>query len=396
MYHSTGSVSLSQSKLGDSLASSHSLGKIAINSCKYQSVSVHTVDPQNHRLPLLNHHTSYELSQTKPAKKTFLSTDELEADIQSDMRKYRLKYLFCQSCSTFCISCRRRFPSEKSVYLALLLCFLERVAYYAAVGNILQPFLINANPHFTPFVHTLLFSVYMDMLAQLLFPLFGWIADAWVGRYNMLHFSMWFLWLGYGLLTFLFSLDNHITWNRYLLPVWMIVINIGSAAFQANAVPFGADQIMYGTSEHISSFFYWYYWMRNFGAIFLSLSFTCSNPHAQWHGYITFGLLSTASMSLALILNGLMKNWFHIDDKRRNPLWTIIKIFLAATVAKRPKIRSAFSYSNLAAPTRIDLTKDIHGGKFDCEEVENAKTVGRIVIVLLSVSGALIVYRGVS
>ena len=44
----------------------------------------------------------------------------------------------------------------------------------------------------------------------------------------------------------------------------------------------------------------------------------------------------------------------------------------------------------------MDLTKEVHGGQFDSEEVENAKTVGRILMVLLSVSGVLIAYRGVS
>jgi hypothetical protein len=235
----------------------------------------------------------------------------------------------------------------------------------------------------------------MDMLAQLLFPIFGWIADARVGRYNMFHFSMWFLWFSYGLITLLFSLDDTVSWNRYLLPIWMIVINIGSAAFQATTIPFGADQIVYGSSEQISSFFYWYYWLRNLGSFFLYLSFTCTNFDTQWHG-IVFGLVATASMSIALILNAALNGWFFIDPEKRDPLWNIIKIFVATIKAKRPQIRSAFSFSNLPAPTRMDLTKTVHGGQFESEEVENAKTVGRIVMVILSMSGALITYRGVS
>ena len=244
----------------------------------------------------------------------------------------------------------------------------------------------------------------MDMLAHLLIPIFGWIADARVGRYHMLHFSMWFLWLSYGLITLLFSLDDpaatdaRVTdWNHFLLPIWMVIINIGSAGFQATAIPFGADQILNGTSGQISSFFYWYYWLRNLGAVILYLSFNCTDLefNAQWHG-VVFGLLATTTMSVALILNSSLHGWFFIDRERRNPLWNIIKIYLATMKAKRPQIRSAFSFSNLPAPTRMDLTKAVHGGQFDSEEVENAKTVGRMLMVLLSVSGALIAYRGVS
>lgn len=337
-------------------------------------------------VPLL----SYNDSESK-----YTTTEEYEAQVAREVRRYRLKYIFCQSCPKFCHNCRNRFPSEKSVYLVLFLSFFERLAYYAALGNILEPFLSTAYPNISPAVQSLLLSVFLDMSAQLLFPLFGWIADAKIGRYHMLHFSMWFLWCSYGLITLLFSVDDRVSWNRYLLPVWMLIINIGSAAFQATAIPFGADQIVYGPSEQISSFFYWYYWLRNLGAIFLYLSFTCTNFDAHWHG-IVFGLIATASMSLVLILNALLGGWFFIDPEKKNPLWNIIKIFLAAVKAKRPLIRSAFSFSNLPAPTRMDLTKTVHGGQFDSEEVENAKTVGRVLTVLLSVSGALIAYRGVS
>lgn len=338
---------------------------------------------------------SYNGASTSQRGSKFTTTEEYEAQIAREVRKYRLKYIFCQSCPKFCRNSRNRIPSEKSVYLALFLCFFERLAYYAAVGNILQPFLSTAYPNISPAVQSLLFSIFMDMLAQLLFPIFGWIADARVGRYNMLHFSMWFLWFSYGLITLLFSLDNRVSWNRYLLPVWMIIINIGSAGFQATSIPFAADQIVYGPSEQISSFFYWYYWLRNLGSFFLYLSFTCTNFDTQWHG-IVFGLVATTSMSIALILNAALNGWFFIDPEKRDPLWKIIKIFLAVTKVKRPQIRSAFSFSNLQAPTRMDLTKMVHGGQFESEEVENAKTVGRIFMVLLSVTGALIAYRGVS
>ena len=373
---------------------SDSKHRVIINSFNDQSES-ELIDYLDDSVPLLSYRNGGGPPSAPPRGSQYTTTEEYEAQIAREVRKYRLKYIFCQSCPKFCHNCRNRFPSEKSVYLALLLCFFERLAYYAAVGNILQPFLSTAYPYISPAVQSLLFSIFMDMLAQLLFPIFGMIADARVGRYHMLHFSMWFLWFSYGLITLLFSLDDRVSWNRYLLPVWMIIINIGSAGFQATAIPFGADQIVYGPSEQISSFFYWYYWLRNLGAVFLYLSFTCANFNTQWHG-IVFGLIATASMSLALILNASLSGWFFIDPEKRNPLWNTIKIFLAATKAKRPQIRSAFSFSNLPAPTRMDLTKAVHGGQFDSEEVENAKTVGRILMVLLSVSGALIAYRGVS
>ena len=376
--------------------------RVAINSSWTSDQNESEIfDNLDESLPLLNHAGGPGVLPPTPPLGSFTTTVEYEAQVAREVRKYRLKYIFCQSCPKFCHNCRSRFPSEKSVYLVLFLCLFERLAYYAAVGNILQPFLDAKHINIPPVIQSLLLGTFLDMLAQLLFPIFGWIADAQVGRYNMLHFSMWLLWFSYGLMTLLHiilystmtRLEDTIIMKcySYLLPVWMIIINIGSAGFQATAIPFGADQILYGPSGQISSFFYWYYWLRNLSAVFLYQILTCT----IFNGMI-FGLIATASMSVALILNATLNGWFFVDRERRNPLWNIIRIFLATIKAKRPQIRSAFSFSNLAAPTRMDLTKEVHGGQFDSEEVENAKTVGRILMVLLSVSGALIVYRGVN
>ena len=322
-----------------------------------------------------------------------------EAQIARDVRKYRFKNCCKNSCLLFPKNVLRRVPKGKAVYLVLFLCYLERVAYFAAVGNIIVPFLDIYN--LPDAVDSLIQSLSLYMVAHVLFPITGWFADVWIGRYRMAHIGLWLLWIGYALVTTVFSIEAATITNfdkpgaiRYLLPVCFIIINLGSASFQASAIPFGADQIAHRSSDELSSYFYFYYWVRNLGAIFLFISFTCNNFGSTLHGII-FGFISTLSITIALATNAVFKDWFVVDKQKKNPIKVVGKVYYSAMVVKRPKNRSAFSYSGTTPPSQIDLVKETHGGKFSSEEVEDAKTFGRLLTVLITLSGALMVWNGV-
>ena len=66
-----------------------------------------------------------------------------------------------------------------------------------------------------------------------------------------------------------------------------------------------------------------------------------------------------------------------------------------ALVIKRPVHRSAFSFSGARPPSRLNLTKKVHGGEFTSEEVEDVKTFLRLLVVLLFVLSSLVLYTGV-
>ena len=291
--------------------------------------------------------------------------------------------------------------SGKAVTLILVLILLEALAYSAALGNILSPFLVGI-PGISKAERALIIH---NIVAPLMFPIAGWLGEAWIGRYRAIHISLWLLWFGYSSLALIFSIDygtiasENYTWPHYrdncILPIWFLIVSIGSAGFKANIIPFGADQIMYKASEELSSYFYWYYWVRNLGAIMLFLSFTCYNFDAQDH-IIIFALFAALSITIAISVNAIFKNWLFIDPEKRNPLVTVVKVLFRALVARRPVRRSAFSYSGSDPPPRIDLAKIRHGGKFTNEEVEDVKTFIRILLVLLAIGGALTVYAAVS
>ena len=325
----------------------------------------------------------------------FTGTNDFEAMVLKEVRKFRLQYLCTQSFTTFTQYRKRRSLSEKGVIFVLVLGFLERLAFWGALGNIIPAFLeITSISHVG---QTIVSSVLQNIFAQLLYPIAGFISDVWLGKYRAIHGSLWCLWIGYSLLALSFSFDggqpSH-SFNRYLLPVCFVIISIGAAGFQANMIPFGANQIIYTASEQLSSYFHWYYWTRNIAGITYVLSLSCSNLDPK-NRVIIFATIGAFSITLALAGNLLLKSWLFIDPERRNPLKTVGKVLYFAVVTKRPQERSAFSFSR-EPPPRIDLAKERHGGRFTNEEVEDVKTFLRLMLVLVSISGVLIIYTGVS
>lgn len=314
--------------------------------------------------------------------------------LRRDLTKYRLRYIFRQPCSVFCKSVLSRIPSGKQVYLILVMLALEQIAYSTTSDYLIYPFIIKimkVDDHYQILVRAMV----MYIIADLLFPVMGWIADAWVGQYQMIHGSLWVMWLGYAGMAVMYSFSYYL-WIYALLPFFFAVISCGHAGFQSCAIPFGANiMIKYRTTQELSSYFYFYYWIRNFGLISYVLSSTCDGVGEPLSAIIAV-LTSVFCISLALILNGCCKSWFVINRDRPNPLMKILRVVYLAVVIKRPVHRSAFSFNGALPPSRIDLTKAVHGGKFTNEEVEDVKTSLRLLLMLIFILSFLIVYTVVS
>lgn len=307
-----------------------------------------------------------------------------------DVAVFRLKYLFRQSCSVFGTSIINRIPSGRQVYAILFMLGMEQIAYSAASDFLVYPFFakIGVGENLLGFTR----SMVIYIVGNLLFPVTGWIADVWVGQYRMIHLCLWLLWIGYGLLAIVYGINEFVSWTLYLVPALFVLISLGHSGFQASAIPFGANSIRYRTSQELSAYFYCYYWVRNFG---LLISATCTEPapNLQADVYI---MIAVVCISLALTLNGCFKNQFVVDKERVNPYKKVVQVLYLALVIKRPVHRSAFSFSGANPPSRINLTKTVHGGRFTSEEVEDVKTFLRLLGVVLFVFSSLIVYAGVS
>lgn len=342
----------------------------------------------NERDPLMSERSNHH-EDSGNAWSQFTISD---ASLKRDIYRYRLKFLFSQSCGSFCKSVRRRFPTGVGVYTILLMLGLEQMAFSAAEGLIIGTRFHDLTPLVT--------SAGLNLVVKLLFPIMGWLADVWVGRYRMIHLSMWLLFCGYGTAAFFSSLHYYVAsdWNEpYTLLLCYVVINIGSAGFQANAIPFGADQINYKTSHELSSYFYMYYWVRNAGSLMVCFLITCEGKFDGYFRSSVYSMIAVLTTTVILLLNTFLRHRFLIRNKRSNPLKTVVKVLYTSLVSKRPRYRSAFSYNpSSILPSRMDLTKETHGGKFKEETVEDVKTFLRLLLILFALGTVLCTYAGVS
>lgn len=321
-----------------------------------------------------------------------------EGQLRWELYRYRVSYLFSpKSCRRFCRSVRMRLPTGVGVYVVLIMLGLEQLAFTSAAEMMITSFL-SAVGLVGHNVRPVVRIVGLNLLANLLFPVTGWLADVWIGRRRMIHLSMWLLWCGYAFAALTFSLEEVIqgNWNEYLLLPCYLLVNFGSAAFQANAIPFGADQIPYKTSHELSSYFYVYYWLRNWGSVMLCLLVTCEGFDGHIQG-TTYTGIAVLAITVNLCLYATLRSELSVSYEKRNPLKMVFKVVYSSLIAKRPTHRSAFSYNPGASqPSRIDLTKAAHGGKFREETVEDVKTFLRLLAILGSLGIVLLAYVGVS
>ena len=324
------------------------------------------------------------------------SSSDFDSRVSRDVREFRMKYLCSQSCTQFCHYRRRRLPAGKAVALVFLTCFLERVAYWQTLGTIIPTFL--AITDLSGAEQTFIQAIF-QLFVHLMYPLMGWVADVWIGRYRTVHGSLWVSLIGYSFLALLFSFDKtkdpSESFDRYLLPLCFLMISVGAAGVQANLIPFGADQVMYGASEQLSSYFYWYYWVMNLAGVFQLISVSCSHFSTQLH-IVILACIAALCITLALSINTIFRDWLFIDRERQNPLKIVVKVLYNALTTRRPRVRSAFSHDGREPPPRIDLAKMRHGGKFSNEQVEDVKTFLRLLVILAVVAGSLLLYSGVS
>ena len=289
------------------------------------------------------------------------------------------------------------------MFLVLTIQFLERVAYFLALGHILPWFLsqtMDATAH-----KSLVRSLIEYVATPLMYPVAGWIGCAWMGRLRMAKCCLGVLWVGFSGFACAFVIISAVgniplgSWYcDSLVIILFVLIAVGSAGVQVNLIPFGADIVLYKTSEELSSYFYWNYWGRNLGEIALVVSFVCQRDPEYEHQYLAASsFIGAFALTLALLLIFLCGKWLTDDQERQNSPKLICNVLCCAFSAKRPRARSAFSFTDeVERPSRLDLAKLQHGGRFCAEEVEDVKTFLQLLLLLFSIGGALAVFTGVS
>ena len=84
-------------------------------------------------------------------------------------------------------------------------------------------------------------------------------------------------------------------------------------------------------------------------------------------------------LAVIIISDCLCQQWLDRTHKVTNPIKLIIQVLNYTRKHRYPERRSAFTYIDEEQPTRIDYGKEKFGGPFTEEEVEDVKTVLRLI-----------------
>ena len=163
----------------------------------------------------------------------------------------------------------------------------------------------------------------------------------------------------------------------------IVIYQFGLGLFESNAIQFGTDWLQFGSND---KFVNWYFWSMNFNTSALFFSFSLLNIL----GLVFLGGLSFILISITLFCCccGCHRNLTTEPVSHINPVKHIFKVLNYARHHSQPVFRSTFTYGEV--PSRLDLAKNRYGGPFTTEEVEDVKTFGRILLVLTSLFGLLL------
>ena len=216
-------------------------------------------------------------------------------------------------------------------------------------------------------------------ITGLTLPLAGWLADVRYGRYKVLSFCLWMMWISSLLLTLTIVVAdfNNFKYESILMAIFLIPLGIGWGGFQANVIQLGIDQLIDASTRELKSFIAWYSWTIIANQLVLYYILTC----VQYKQLLS-PFLICCSVTLALTLKLLFKSVLVKEPVTHNPCKFVYQVIRYAIKHKHPRLRSAFTYCEDVVPSRIDFGKRKYGGPFTTEQVEDVKTLLRIIVVL--------------
>ena len=221
-------------------------------------------------------------------------------------------------------------------------------------------------------------------LIFLSFPFFGLLADVKTGRYNTIstgvHFSF-LSWIFAGLAVIVKTFSNF-TLFLILLFAGYITQVIGYCSFRSNIVQFSIDQSVGASSDELSAIIYWHSASILIVYVIVRIGQILMKQFA-----IVYYVLSGVAVSTVIISNSLFKHWLETTPHKINPVKLIAKVLNYSIKNKYPGNRSALTYWEEDYPSRLDLGMEKYGGPFSEEEVQDVKTMLRLIPLLISLVG---------
>ena len=156
-------------------------------------------------------------------------------------------------------------------------------------------------------------------------------------------------------------------------------------------LPFLTDQIIGATSDELSAVVRWYYWTKyvSLGLSDLISHFLTTQGNNLEMVYVSSTVSLAILLAMIIISDCLCQQWLDRTHKVTNPIKLIIQVLNYTRKHRYPERRSAFTYIDEEQPTRMDYGKEKFGGPFTEEEVEDVKTVLRLLPLVICLSFSL-------
>ena len=176
--------------------------------------------------------------------------------------------------------------------------------------------------------------------------------------------------------------------STLLLAVGSVLVYIRLAWYPIAMLPFISDQIIGATSDELTAVVCWYYWVTQLGvAVSGIVTFLYVLPSAVT---VELAIICAVPLAVIIISDCLCQQCLDRTHKVTNPIKLIIQVLNYTRKHRYPERRSAFTYIDEEQPTRMDYGKEKFGGPFTEEEVEDVKTVLRLLPLVICLQLSLI------
>ena len=223
----------------------------------------------------------------------------------------------------------------------------------------------------------------------LLFPIGGWLADTRVGRYKVIHYSMWIMWIGMILATLAELLLTTVGTNcpRYIKNGVYITLcsitAIGLGGFLSNIIPLGVDQLIDASASEITSFISWYTVTLYASVLVFHFITDCFADTGTFYIKIFFvAVCLTVALSLDFLFHHILVNEPVVHRKSLQVILGVIKY----SIRNRHLRYSLSATANNVVPSRFEVAKHMHGGPFTSQQVDNVHTFLWVLIIIATCS----------
>ena len=227
----------------------------------------------------------------------------------------------------------------------------------------------------------------LSCLGYLLFPFFGLLTDAWIGRGKAVVISAMFClssWItaatGLVIHSYLYR-SVHFLW--FIFAVGYFLEYIGYTSFRANIIQYNIDQLVGASDIDYNTVIYWHAASVQLTAL-IYYPLQCIFNNDKYFNTFIF-IVSGMSVSLVLVSHSLFRHKLEENmSLMKNPIKLIVRVLCYARKHKYPENRSALTYWEEEVPSRLDLGKDKYGGPFTEEEVEDVRTTLRMLPLFIA------------